>query len=95
MKKSPVEIGIEYENNVVKILQSCGLTAYRTNKANESDPEQYKAGFDGGVDIIPAFYFIIEGSCEGIQKFGIEVKVSSGECLAKCVAVTRGKDTCF
>lgn len=44
---------------------------------------------------IPTFYFIIEGSCEGIQKFGIEVKVSSGECLAKCVAVTRGKDTCF
>lgn len=44
---------------------------------------------------IPAFDFIIEGSCEGIQKFGIEVKVSSGECLAKCVAVTRGKDTCF
>lgn len=44
---------------------------------------------------IPAFYFIIEGSCEGIQKFGIEVKVSSGECLEKCVTVTRGKDTCF
>ena len=40
---------------------------------------------------IPAFYFIIEGSCEGIQKFGIEVKVSSGECLAKCVAVTCAK----
>ena len=44
---------------------------------------------------IPAFYFIIEGSCEGIQKFGIEVKVSSGECLAKCAAVARGKDTYF
>ena len=41
------------------------------------------------------FYFTIEGSCEGIQKFGIEVKVSSGECLAKCVAVARGKDTYF
>ena len=37
MKKSPVEIGIEYENRVVEVLQSCGLTAYRTNKANESD----------------------------------------------------------
>lgn len=55
MKKSPVEIGIAYENKVVEILQSCGLTAYRTNKANESDPEQYKAGFDGGVDIIAKY----------------------------------------
>ena len=41
------------------------------------------------------FLFYIEGSCEGIRKSGIEVKVSSGECLAKCVAVARGKDTCF
>lgn len=39
MKKSPVEIGIAYENKVVEILQSRGLTAYRINKANESDSE--------------------------------------------------------
>lgn len=52
MKKSPVEIGMAYENRVVDILQECGLEAYRTNKANPSDPEQYKAGFDGGVDVI-------------------------------------------
>ena len=55
MQKSPVEIGIEYENKVVEILNDCGLEAYRTNKANESDPEQYKAGFDGGVDIIAKY----------------------------------------
>ena len=36
-----------------------------------------------------------EGSYEGILKSGIEVKVSSEECLAKCVAVARGKDTYF
>ena len=55
MKKSPVEVGIAYENRVVAVLQSCGLTAYRTNKANESDPKQYKAGFDGRVDIIAKY----------------------------------------
>lgn len=36
-----------------------------------------------------------EGSCEGILKSGIEVKVKSENCLAKCVAVTRGNDTYF
>ena len=36
-----------------------------------------------------------EGSCEGILKPGIEVKVKSENCLAKCVAVTRGNDTYF
>ena len=44
---------------------------------------------------IPAFYIYIEGSYNGILKSGIEVKVSSEECLAKCVAVARGKDTYF
>ena len=39
---------------------------------------------------IPAFFYI-EGLYEGILKIGIEVKVSSGECLAKCAAVARGK----
>ena len=43
---------------------------------------------------IPAFFYR-EGSDEGILKSGIEVKVSSGECLAKCAAVARGKDTYF
>ena len=36
-----------------------------------------------------------EGSYEGILKSGIEVKVSSEGCLAKCAAVARGKDTYF
>ena len=43
---------------------------------------------------IPAFFYR-EGSYEGILKLGIEVKVSSEECLANCVAVARGKDTYF
>ena len=43
---------------------------------------------------IPAFFYR-EGSYEGILTYGIEVKVSSEECLAKCVAVARGKDTYF
>jgi hypothetical protein len=36
-----------------------------------------------------------ESSHEEIPKSGIEVKVRSEDCLAKCVAVTRGKDTYF
>ncbi|MBQ2886962.1 MAG: hypothetical protein IJE43_24890 [Alphaproteobacteria bacterium] len=36
-----------------------------------------------------------EGSYEEILKSGIEVKVKSDECLAKCVAVTWGNDTYF
>ena len=43
---------------------------------------------------IPAFFYR-EGSYEGVPKSGIEVKVSSGKCLAKCAAVARGKDTYF
>ena len=39
--------------------------------------------------------FYREGSYEGILKSGIEVKVSSEGCLAKCAAVARGKDTYF
>ena len=39
--------------------------------------------------------FIREGSYQGILKSGIEVKVSSEGCLAKCAAVARGKDTYF
>ena len=43
---------------------------------------------------IPAFLYR-EGSYEGILKSGIEVKVSSEGCLAKCTAVVRGEDTYF
>jgi hypothetical protein len=52
---SPVEKGMRYEEKVVSILKGYGLEAFRTNKANESDPVQYKAGFDGGVDVIAKF----------------------------------------
>ena len=36
-----------------------------------------------------------ESLYEGMLKLSIEVKVKSDECLAKCVAVTRGNDTYF
>lgn len=80
--KSPVEIGIAYENKVVEILQSCGLTAYRTNKANESDPEQYKAGFDGGVDII-AKYSVTVSKIYKDFVFYIQCKCWNGKELTK------------
>ena len=41
------------------------------------------------------FYNEIGEFTEGILKSGIEVKVSSERCLAKCAAVARGKDTYF
>lgn len=51
-ERSAVEVGLEFENTVLRLLTECGIDAYRTNKANPSDPQQYRAGFDGGVDII-------------------------------------------
>ena len=42
-------------------------------------------------DLSKQGFFYIEGSYEGILKSGIEVKVSSEGCLAKCAAVARAK----
>lgn len=50
--KSAVEKGIAFENKMLGLLKECGIEAWRTNTANPDDPEQYKAGFDGGIDII-------------------------------------------
>ena len=47
--------GKSYEELIVDILNQSGLEAWRTNKANSADPVQYKAGFDGGVDICATF----------------------------------------
>ena len=52
---SAVNKGFEFEVYVEKILNDCGLRAGRTNKANDHDPENYKRGFDGGVDIIASY----------------------------------------
>lgn len=82
MKKNPVEVGIAYENKVVEILQSCGLDAYRTNKANESDPEQYKAGFDGGVDIIAKYNITVSKIYKDFV-FYIQCKCWNGKELTK------------
>lgn len=82
MKKSPVEIGIEYENKVVEILNDCGLEAYRTNKANEADPEQYKAGFDGGVDIIAKYSVTVRKIYKDFV-FYIQCKCWNGKELTK------------
>lgn len=50
-----VNKGFEFEVYVEKFLNDCGLRAGRTNKANDHDPENYKRGFDGGVDIIASY----------------------------------------
>lgn len=52
---SAVNKGFEFEVYVEKFLNDCGLRAGRTNKANDHDPENYKRGFDGGVDIIASY----------------------------------------
>lgn len=47
--------GLDYEDRVVKTLTNWGLDAHRTNVTNPDDPEEYKHGFDGGVDIIARY----------------------------------------
>lgn len=47
--------GLAYEDKVVKSLTEWGLDAHRTNITNPDDPEEYKHGFDGGVDIIARY----------------------------------------
>lgn len=69
-----VDIGLKFEENVLKELQAYGLNACRTNKANIHDPEGFKQGFDGGVDIIATyqtsikkdrdFVFFIQCKCQ-------------------------------
>lgn len=55
MSTTAVEKGLQFEKAVVDMLNNCGFKAWRTNQSNEADPEKYKAGFDGGVDIIATF----------------------------------------
>ena len=55
MSISPVEKGIQFEMSVIDLLTNHGFNAHRTNVSNPDDPTQYKAGFDGGVDIIARF----------------------------------------
>ena len=55
MSTTAVEKGLQFEKAVVDMLNKCGFKAWRTNQSNEADPERYKAGFDGGVDIIATF----------------------------------------
>ena len=55
MSMNPVEKGLQFEYAVADMLTKCGLSAWRTNTKNVADPKQYKAGFDGGVDIIAVF----------------------------------------
>lgn len=53
--KNAVIKGMGFEEQVVEMLNQSGLEAWRTNKANQADPVNVKAGFDGGVDIIAKF----------------------------------------
>lgn len=51
-----VDIGLKFEEVVLKQLQTCGLEAWRINQTNPFDSSKYKHGFDGGVDIIARFH---------------------------------------
>lgn len=55
MSNNAVTKGYEFELAVEKFLNNNGLKAWRTNKTNPFDPDNYKHGFDGGVDIIATF----------------------------------------
>lgn len=55
MSTTAVEKGLQFEKAVVDMLNKCGFKAWRTNQSNEADLERYKAGFDGGVEIIATF----------------------------------------
>ena len=55
MSTTTVEKGLQFEKAVVDMLNKCGCRAWRTNQSNEADLERYKAGFDGGIDIIATF----------------------------------------
>lgn len=55
MKNNPVAKGLQFEELIVEVLAMSGLQAWRTNVTNPADPEKYKHGFDGGIDIIAKF----------------------------------------
>ena len=65
MNMNPVEKGLQFEVAIVNMLTKCGFKAWRTNQSNEADPERYKAGFDGGVDIIATFD-VIKPICRNV-----------------------------
>ena len=65
MSTTAVEKGLQFEKAVVDMLNKCGFKAWRTNQSNEADPERYKAGFDGGVDIIATFD-VIKPICRNV-----------------------------
>lgn len=52
---SYVNKGFRFEVSIEKFLNDLGIEAHRTNKANDDDLDQYKSGFDGGVDIIARY----------------------------------------
>ena len=66
MSTTAVEKGLQFEKAVVDMLNKCGFKAWRTNQSNEADPERYKAGFDGGVDIIATFD-VIKPICRNVS----------------------------
>ncbi len=56
MSNNAVSKGLEFEERIESILNINGFKAWRTNKTNPHDPENYKHGYDGGVDIIATFH---------------------------------------
>lgn len=82
--RSAVSIGIDFEEKVLKILQSCGLEAYRTNQTNIHDPEGYKHGFDGGVDIIATFQTSVKNNRDFV--FFIQCKCHKADLTKQAIA---------
>ena len=65
MSTTAVEKGLQFEKAVVDMLNKYGFKAWRTNQSNEADLERYKAGFDGGADIIATFD-VIKPICRNV-----------------------------
>ena len=81
---SAVTKGLEYEDRVVRALQSWGLDAHRTNTSNPDDPEEYKHGFDGGVDIIARYS--VDGKVKKDLTFYIQCKDHKKELTKSAVS---------
>ena len=55
MSAENIKKGYQFEEKVKERLNQCGFQAWRTNCKNKADRKGYRAGFDGGVDVIAEF----------------------------------------
>lgn len=88
MSENSVNKGFQFEEQITKLLNSCGLKAVRTNKTNEYDPDNYKHGFDGGVDIIATFDTV--GRYERHFEFYIQCKCRKEDLTKSAISEVYG-----